>query len=147
MLCEIEDADPDREIDLSIALDLLEAAAPAQPQGNGDWMDPAFHNAPLRDAAKSFPPSTAAANPSLRMSIHMRSKTLTAGCPACLAVALSISRVRVLIAFRQRRLAATCKKICRYHPEVSKTGVCGTWATHERASVRRLTCSRIRHAS
>ena len=99
---------------------------------------PAFHNALLRGAAKSFPPSTAAANPSLRMSIHMRSKPLTAGCPAWLAVAPSISRVRVLIAFRQKRLAATCKKICRYHPEVSKTGVCGIWAILEWASVRQL---------
>jgi hypothetical protein len=36
VLCEIEDADPDREIDLSAALELLESAAPAPPrQGNG----------------------------------------------------------------------------------------------------------------
>ena len=41
VLCEIEDADPDRETDLSVALDLLKAAAPASPQGNG--LDGAVH--------------------------------------------------------------------------------------------------------
>ena len=40
MLCEIEDADPDREIDLSIALDLLKVAAPAPQPVNGDWTAP-----------------------------------------------------------------------------------------------------------
>ena len=110
VLCEIEDADPDREIDLSIALDLLKAAAPA-PQPARQRTDATSHGN-VRDATNSLS-SFNSGDSRLTCQFNALAHLDRSGARPVWHSLLTSTQHRCLSHLRQRSLVAACKRCCR----------------------------------